>query len=186
VQAVESGAVVNFDNNLSGLALESLAWCPSLADVDPYSALPVAVGVTALLNVEIQARIRQALAEARDKVLDESEGGVLPSSTPPSANSPTVGSDVQAKLGHKPTRPARPSPTIPSILQRKTFATSAPRYLAKSQRTMQETVTTTSTVSKDPSAAAAARSRAITNVLRFGSILFIPIAAASPVVRPFT
>lgn len=180
VQALESGAAdLSSDNSLSSLALESLAWCPSLADVDPYSALPVAVGVTALLNVEVQARIRQALAELRENVLDASGDSASPGPQSERLQVNTTSANLSPLK-----RPARPSPSIPSVLRKKTFATTPRRYAAEATRTPQLLDSAPPPIKvADTSVASAARSRAITNVLRFGSILFIPIAAASPVVR---
>lgn len=181
VHAVESESVRTIDDTMSALALESLAWCPSLSDVDPYIVLPVAVGVTALLNVEVQARIRQSLAELRENIVDSPE-------TSTSSAQRMESSDRHPEMPAMPsrimsTRTARPAPSIPSVLRKKTFVTTS-----KTAQTPVSAISPKSSASfkeagsNNASVGAVARSRAITNVLRFGSILFIPIAAASPVV----
>lgn len=174
-RAIEAGSEsLSTDSTLATLALESLAWCPSLTDVDPYSAFPLLVGITALLNVETQAKIRQQMAELRDAASAGPED-----SSGPEARSTQVSGAVDASRPHSPKRVARPVPVVPKILQKKSLSTNASSRAASSEGTI---VSSTSALASTSNNASAARSRAITNVLRFASIMFIPIAAASPVV----
>lgn len=161
------------DSQLATLALESIAWCPSLTDVDPYSALPLAVGITALLNVETQAKIRQKMAELRDAASASEED--------PQINANQTATPLSRKGAGRPHGSAsRPATVLPKILQPKTLSTTA--NLSSRPSDVRVPPASTAVKATTSTTASAARSRAITNVLRFASIIFIPIAAASPVV----
>lgn len=173
-QVVESGlGGLSADSQLATLALQSIAWCPSLTDVDPYSALPLAVGITALLNVETQAKIRQKMAELRDAASANEEE--------PQITANQAARPLSRKGAGRPQHTAsRPAAVLPKILQSKTLSTTA--NLSSRPSDVKAPPASTAVTATTSTTASAARSRAITNVLRFASIMFIPIAAASPVV----
>lgn len=135
--------------SISQLAGESLAWCNSLADMDPTAMLPVLVGLTAFSNVEIQQAARAKVAEASQVSLDE------PASLPKQAAS----------------RPAsRPPVTRP------------PSVAPKLGRRSASTAAAPATASPQPLSDSQIRAKALTNVLRGASVMFVPIAAFTPVV----
>jgi inner membrane protein COX18 len=172
----ENPLAATVNDRLTSLALESFHWCPSLTDVDPYSALPVLVGLTALLNVELQANIRQTLAQLRDTATDDPS---TTSSHSAISGKKSTATSLQAAttpaMTPKHTTTARPASSVPRILQQK-------KALSTSDGPLPKTGVPSAQPSQENEEKSAMRSRAITNVLRFASIVFIPVAAASPVV----
>lgn len=181
LQALQDGkAAIVGDGGVCNLALESFAWCPSLTDVDPYSLLPVMVGLTALLNVEMQARIRQALVAARElAVTQEAEANEV-------SNGQATGIGQEATnrgtVNVRPRPPVRPAAIRASVLQKNTLTTSTRTCLPTHSSSIKSRDSTSGSRSPTVSASSA-RQSGITNVLRFASIVFIPVAAISPVVR---
>ena len=141
------------------IALENLVWCPSLADVDPYTILPLAVSLSALTNVEIQAALRGRITNVQNPVQAEETDGVLP-----------IKHNTALRASARPARVAHPA-----LGQRRMITMTLPSAGSAHKNT--DSLNAPSNVS--------VRSRAITNVLRFGSILFLPVAAYAPVVRKF-
>lgn len=169
------------------LASEQLLWCSSLADSDPFLGLPLLVGLTALMNVEIQAVNRERLATLNERNLGAEESSVTMSKPRQSHDfadpqSPTLAaskSDIILR------RSPRPTSTIPSILRRRKMSTGVSDHSQPNASSPNPS----SALSWKASATKASvpnksqiRSRVITNVLRFGSIFFVPIAAMAPVV----
>ncbi|KAL7004551.1 hypothetical protein EMMF5_005889 [Cystobasidiomycetes sp. EMM_F5] len=159
---------------LGRFALEDLPWCHSIADADPTLALPVAVTLSMLINVELQAGLRTRMERMRAGALSASEQAETVISSAPStlANQSASGTATSA-------RP--PSIAHPAVRQSKVS-------LAKGQTRR----VSSSVIQQGPSGStmpaltilppAEARSRIITNVLRVFSILFLPIGAVAPVV----
>ena len=158
----------------TGLALEAFQWCGSLAEADPLTVLPVAVGLAAMANVEVQARKRETLADK--SVVDDDEAGQAPSQARAS------GAAAAAAPRLAPQRPAAVTPRI--YQQRSTLSRSVSSGRSKQGVTLTGGDSSEQRASAiAPPSTAAIRSKAITNVLRFASIMFVPVAAFTPVVR---
>lgn len=141
------------------LALESFAWCPSLAQVDPYTILPLLVSLSALSNVEIQAAARKQIGQAPSSVLTSTKA--VPE-TEISAGTSELTKRIQL---------SRPAPLAhPALLQLRKIGT-----VSKSHAPQPSSSSSTEISSSF-------RNNAITNILRFASILFLPVAAYAPVV----
>lgn len=186
-------------SSLATLAAESLAWCPSLAEVDPNTYLPAAVALTALANVEIQAALRARLASLQSEAASGDSAVVGTDSGRAAASlSATIGQQQQ------PSRPApkrasivRPARVVPAALQKRSVSSSAAHGFSPSNVVAMPLPSTSSTPSAMENSrtsspppppfpsASAIRSKAITNVLRFGSLVFLPVAAYAPVVSRY-
>ncbi|GAA5963274.1 hypothetical protein JCM21900_000316 [Sporobolomyces salmonicolor] len=137
-------------SHLHELASTPFLWCPSLVLPDPTLCLPLAVGIAALLNVEVTAKTRQATAAAATGAITPPSPSALPLAGPVSASEKRrfvarrarEGAPVTVRgLATQASRAKGPAPT-PSI-----------------------------ELEKKPDTA-----RIMTNVLRGASLAFIPVA----------
>lgn len=166
-------------SQLHDFAGSSLLWCDSVIMPDPTLALPLMVGLIALINVEIGARNRQAIARAmRAGEVDRLE-------------------DVrksQTSAGRQETRAALRDKAVKQweAQQRRGYAVMVRRQRvmpkdgveAARVRALSEAETAalekqTSEAEEEPRTA-----RIVTNVLRVTAVIFIPIFAQAPAVRP--
>jgi len=160
--------------HLHDLAATPFLWCPSLVLPDPTMALPLAVGLAALLNVEVTAKTRRA-ATAAAEVVDRPGDAVLPAT---GAGGP--GSSASAS-----------APAAPPVSASERRRRLAQRARAGASNARVRTLATASAPPPhpppSPSAADLPRKpsneRRVTNILRGASIAFIPLAAMAPSVR---
>lgn len=148
--------------HLHELASTSWAWCPSLILPDPSMLLPLGVGLSALLNVEVNQRTRRATSAA---AADEPAPAPAQTQTPTAtASSPSIAERRRlAARRHRGERSlVTATPALPP--SRRHLATDATREIE---------VTTRKPNSQ----------RIVTNVLRLASVAFIPIAGMAPAVR---
>ncbi|GAA5893066.1 hypothetical protein JCM5296_003063 [Sporobolomyces johnsonii] len=143
--------------HLHELAATPFLWCSSLALPDPTLALPLAVSLAMLLNVEVTARTRQAAAAA-------ATGGI----TPPSPSAlPATGPITASEKRRFVARRAREGNPINV------------RGLATQASPAKEAPSTppTPTVELDKRSQGA---QVMTTVLRSSALMFIPVAAFAP------
>ncbi|GAA6063423.1 hypothetical protein JCM10212_002092 [Sporobolomyces blumeae] len=175
--------------HLHELSSTSFLWCPSLVLPDPTMFLPLGVGLAALLNVEVQAKNRQAQTAAAEGTVPLDSAEARPESSPLSTGSTTApisaserrrilarrarqGQVVQTRQISS-SLAARSAPSPPSRLSASPPASSPPAAAATtSPRSAQSQVV--AAVSKPNTA------RIVTNVLRFASVAFIPVAGLAP------
>lgn len=151
--------------HLHELASTPLGWCPSLILPDPTMLLPLAVGLSALLNVEVNQRTRRAVAgsAAAGGADDSGAARVQRSET-----SPTPSIAERRRLATRP-RPAGPSPA------RRGLATASKDGSGAGAGAAAATAGEVEVVSRRPNS-----QRIVTNVLRLASIAFIPVAGMAP------
>lgn len=147
--------------HLHELACTSWAWCPSLILPDPSMLLPLGVGLSALLNVEVNQRTRRATSAA---AADEPAPPVQ--TVTPTASSPSIAE--RRRLAARRARGERSLVTHASPPSSRSLATDA---------TTREVEVT----ARKPNS-----QRIVTNVLRLASVAFIPIAGMAPSVRQFS
>ncbi|TKA52626.1 hypothetical protein B0A53_04636, partial [Rhodotorula sp. CCFEE 5036] len=141
--------------HLHELASTSWAWCPSLILPDPSMLLPLGVGLSALLNVEVNQRTRRATSAA---AADEPAPPVQ--TVAPTASSPSIAE--RRRLAARRARGERSLVTHASPPSSRSLATDA--------ITREVEVT-----ARKPNS-----QRIVTNVLRLASVAFIPIAGMAP------
>lgn len=149
-------------SHLHELASTSFLWCPSLILPDPTMALPLAVGLAAMLNVEVTAvtrRANAAAARALDEVTVQREQSKHRAAD-------AVGSSLSAA------EQRRLSAKRARMGQGRGFATATtrPQVGPPGQEVVEK--------EEEPRTA-----RIMTNVLRGAAVCFIPVAAFAPSVR---
>ncbi|GAA6023619.1 hypothetical protein JCM8202_005830 [Rhodotorula sphaerocarpa] len=151
--------------HLHELASTPLGWCPSLILPDPTMLLPLAVGLSALLNVEVNQRTRRAVAgsAAAGGADDSGAARVQRSET-----SPTPSIAERRRLATRP-RPAGPSPA------RRGLATASKDGSGAGAGAAAAIAGEVEVVSRRPNS-----QRIVTNVLRLASVAFIPVAGMAP------
>ncbi|GAA5977012.1 hypothetical protein JCM10908_004821 [Rhodotorula pacifica] len=164
--ALTEGALAH----LHELASTPLWWCPSLILPDPTMLLPLGVGLTALLNVEVNQRTRRLTAEAA-----AGEAGPAPVAVPagsdattPPSSSPSIAE--RRRLAARRVRGERSLVTQASSPSAHTVPTQPARHLATEARREEVEVT-----ARKPNS-----QRIVTNVLRLASVVFIPVAGMAP------
>ncbi|GAA5911928.1 hypothetical protein JCM8208_002859 [Rhodotorula glutinis] len=155
--------------HLHELASTPFLWCPSLVLPDPTMSLPLAVGLAALLNVEVTAKTRRA-ATAATEVVDRPSDAVLPAGAGPggAAGGPGAG---------PPPQPVSASERRRRLAQRARAGSSTAkvRGLATASGPSPASATSALELPRKPS-----NERHVTNILRGASIAFIPLAAMAP------
>lgn len=145
--------------HLHELASTSWAWCPSLILPDPSMLLPLGVGLSALLNVEVNQRTRRTTSAA---AADEPAPAPVQTSTTVTTSSPSIAE--RRRLAARRARGERSLATHASPPSSRSLATSDSREVEVTAR--------------KPNS-----QRIVTNVLRLASVAFIPIAGMAPSVR---
>lgn len=148
--------------HLHELASTPLWWCPSMILPDPTMLLPLGVGLSALLNVEVNQRTRRVATDAA--ATEDPVAAPLGSSSSSGA----------------PVAPA--APVTPSIAERR-------RLAARRAHGSRGLATAASGAAADKVEIVARKpdsQRIVTNVLRFASVAFIPVAGLAPSVRCFS
>lgn len=186
--------------HLHDLAATSLEWCPSLVLPDPTMALPLAVGLAALANVEVSAKTRRANAAA---ALAERGDGAGEGVNRAARVGVRVGA-VGAKAGERERafsgsltaaekgriRARRSRNQAPDLSTRgyatPSLSTSAPVPASKAtpaptKEELELQAHYEREQQLEPRAA-----RIMTNALRFSAVLFIPVAAMAPSVSPLS
>lgn len=153
--------------HLHELASTSWAWCPSLILPDPSMLLPLGVGLSALLNVEVNQRTRRATSAA---AADEPAPAPAPV-TPAPSSSPSIAE--RRRLAARRARGERSLVTASSAA-----LPHSRRHLATDANTTTDTTREVEVTARKPNS-----QRIVTNVLRLASVAFIPIAGMAPSVR---
>ncbi|GAA5826415.1 hypothetical protein JCM3770_004697 [Rhodotorula araucariae] len=148
--------------HLHELASTPFLWCPSLVLPDPTMALPLAVGLAALLNVEVTARTRRAQSAAAEAVARPGDA-VLPgpSSGAGPAPVPVVSASERRRVLARRARDGSPHARVRGL----TTLPVRPPAPAKDGADLP----------RKPS-----NERLVTNMLRGASIAFIPLAGMAP------
>ncbi|GAA5871440.1 hypothetical protein JCM1840_002895 [Sporobolomyces johnsonii] len=143
--------------HLHELAATPFLWCSSLALPDPTLALPLAVSLAMLLNVEVTARTRQAAAAAATGAVTPPSPSALPATGPITASEKRrfvarrarEGNPINVRGLATQASPAKEAPSTPP----------------------------TPTVELDKRSQGA---QVMTTVLRSSALMFIPVAAFAP------
>lgn len=157
-------------SHLHELSSTTLLWCPSLILPDPTMLLPLGVGLLALLNVEVQAKNRERAIDPVSSTTTNDRGG---------------GDGREGKMGvvsasEKRRILARRARSGQVVINRG-ISTSVPtRSTSVSSRPEEQSVSIGGGISKPNTA------KIVTNVLRFASVAFIPVAGLAPSVRPIS
>lgn len=182
-----------------------------LTTPDPTLVLPFAVGMLALLNVELNSELRKRLAKGTRVVREETDtnvreplrlGGVThthvtkPRSQQPQQQQQPLREPPSTKQQKKPSTPPKKSapPTPPtSHHNKKRFSTTSSPSAAAPRPPPNPPTPKTNANATPPAPGASAPEqpepfvqRVVTNALRLSAILFIPIASLAPSVRRFS
>ncbi|GAA6025553.1 hypothetical protein JCM11491_000053 [Sporobolomyces phaffii] len=144
--------------HLHALASTPVLWCPSLVLPDPTMLLPLAVGVASLLNVEVSARNRLHQTEAAQQTLDHP---ATPTTTTPTPTSQTVTASEKRRIVARKARQGE-------LVRVRGYSSSSSSSPSTRTPTPPESTTKPNTA------------RIVTNVLRFASVAFIPVAGLAP------
>ena len=161
--------------HLHELASTSFLWCPSLVLPDPTMLLPLAVGVVSLLNVELSAKNRLRQTEVDQ---DQLEGNAAPVVEGARVASGSVSASEKRRIVARKAREGehvrvRGYATVP----RRTATPSPPPPRSANNVAASDSTTVVAGGTKPNTA------RIVTNVLRFASVAFIPVAGLAPSVR---
>ncbi|KWU42532.1 hypothetical protein RHOSPDRAFT_35976 [Rhodotorula sp. JG-1b] len=143
--------------HLHELASTSWAWCPSLILPDPSMLLPLGVGLSALLNVEVNQRTRRATSAA---AADEPAPAPVQTSTTGTAPTSSPSIAERRRLAARRARGERSLATHASPPSSRTLATDSREVEVTARKPNSQ--------------------RIVTNVLRLASVAFIPIAGMAP------
>ncbi|BGP41634.1 Cytochrome c oxidase assembly protein cox18, mitochondrial [Rhodotorula kratochvilovae] len=148
--------------HLHELAATPFLWCPSLVLPDPTMYLPLAVGLAALLNVEVTAKTRRARSAAAE-IVDRPGEAVLPGPSSPPGAGPG----------------APPPPPVSASERRRVLARRArdgsPHARVRGLATQAQAAKEGADLPRKPS-----NERLVTNMLRCASVAFIPLAGLAP------
>ncbi|GAA5841317.1 hypothetical protein JCM11251_001623 [Rhodosporidiobolus azoricus] len=161
--------------HLHDLASTPFLWCPSLVLPDPTMFLPLAVGVAALLNIEVTAQTRRAAVGAVGAV-EEPQPDVSAAAASPAGPgaAPTGG-----------------MPVVSAAQRRRLVASRARDGLQPSARQFSSSPSTLLAVPPRPGGPIKAdvgagvfkgklQQRVVTNMLRVAAVAFIPLAGMAP------
>ncbi|GAA5966507.1 hypothetical protein JCM3765_007593 [Sporobolomyces pararoseus] len=152
-------------NHLQELSSTSFLWCPSLILPDPTMFLPLGVGIISLLNVELSAKNRLNQTEKAESTLNQ---------TPNTTTSEEV-TMVRSSMSASEKR---------RMVARKARDGEIVKVRGYSTRS-----TTTPSNPVDPSSSSTQvevggtklnTAKIVTNILRFASVAFIPVAGLAP------
>lgn len=163
-------------SHLHELASTPFLWCPSLVLPDPTMFLPLGVGIAALLNVELSAKHR--LAQTEDATTSMNHAPIRPPIAAVKVGGRAMSASEKRRLV---ARRARSGEEVKVRGIHSTSRTSTKTSAVNEKVQIQQVVGGGGGSSSKPNTA-----RIVTNVLRFASVAFIPVAGLAPSVRsPF-
>ncbi|GAA5913795.1 hypothetical protein JCM6882_007701 [Rhodosporidiobolus microsporus] len=160
--------------HLHDLAATPLWWCPSLVLPDPTMFLPLAVGVAALLNVEVTAQTRRAAVGAVGAVEGAPQPDVVQAASSSSPAGQVTGAMPVVSAAERRRLVARRARAGESVHARQ--FSSSPSLLAVAPGSG-------GPIAADVGAGVVKgqrQQRVVTNMLRVAAVAFIPLAGMAP------